>query len=484
VVRPNDTKGPAALRTRDRGAPRGVLPVAAAQVRQDEQVTAPDLIPTSDALALAESEVVDLCSELIRIDSVNAGDGSGPGEREAAEYVAEKLAEFGLDVSLHESGPRRTSLVARIEGTDSNRGALLVHGHLDVVPAFAEDWQVDPFAGEVRDGCVWGRGAVDMKDMDAMILASVRGMLRSGRKPKRDIVLCFLADEEAGGTMGSHWLAENHADLFDGCTEAIGEVGGFSLTVADQRFYLVETAEKGIGWLRLTARGRAGHGSMDNDSNAVTILAEAVARIGNHEWPLRVRGPVRSLLEESADRLGIEVDVEDPASVARVIDRLGALGTMIGATVRNTANPTMLDAGYKVNVIPGEAVAHIDGRFLPGLEEEFLQTIDELMGPHVTREYDHRDIAVETTFDGPITDVMVSSLLAEDPDARVVPYMLSGGTDAKAFSQLGIRCFGYAPLRLPPDLNFAGMFHGVDERVPVDALQFGVRVLDRFLNEA
>ena len=433
----------------------------------------------------AEDEVVSLCSELIRIDSSNYGDGSGPGERKAAEYVAEKLADVGLEVSLHESAPGRTSLVARIEGTDRDRDALLVHGHLDVVPAQAADWQVDPFSGEVRDdGCVWGRGAVDMKDMDAMVLATVRGMLRDGRRPARDVVLCFLADEEAGSVYGSHWLVDNHPELFEGCTEAIGEVGGFSLTLGQQRLYLVETAQKGIAWMRLTARGRAGHGSMINHENAVTLLAEAVARIGRHEWPLRLSAPVRALLTEAADTLGIDVDLDDPTSVNAVVERLGALGTMIGATLHHSANPTMLGAGYKVNVIPGAAEAHVDGRFLPGGEDEFLATIDRLLGPDVERTFDHHDIAVETTFDGDLVGAMRSSLLAEDPGARVVPYMLSGGTDAKAFSGLGIRCFGFAPLRLPPDLDFAGMFHGVDERVPVDGLQFGVRVLDRFLTQA
>jgi acetylornithine deacetylase/succinyl-diaminopimelate desuccinylase-like protein len=441
-------------------------------------------VTTDHTPSAAEQEVVDLCSELIRIDSSNYGDGSGPGERAAAEYVAGKLSDVGLDVVTLESAPRRTSLVARIAGTDPDRPALLVHGHLDVVPAQAADWQVDPFSGEVKDGCVWGRGAVDMKDMDAMILASVRSMLRDGRRPKRDVVLCFLADEEDGSRMGSHWLADEHAELFEGCTEAIGEVGGFSLTVADQRLYLVETAEKGIAWLKLIARGRAGHGSMANDENAVVLLAEALSRIGRHEWPMDLQKPVKALLDECTDVLGIEYDHTDLDSVRGVVDRLGALGRMIEPTLHNTINPTMLDAGYKVNVVPGEATAYVDGRFLPGHEDDFLATVDELLGEHVRREDRHRDIAVSTEFSGDLVELMRTSIQSEDPGARVVPYMLSGGTDGKAFSGLGIRCFGFAPLRLPPDLDFAGMFHGVDERVPVDGLQFGTRVLERFLLDA
>ena len=255
----------------------------------------------------AQDEVVELCRDLIRIDSSNYGDGSGPGERAAAEYVAGQLAEVGLEPEIFESADRRTSLVVRFEGEDSSRPGLLVHGHLDVVPAEARDWTHDPFAGEVVDDCVWGRGAVDMKDMDAMVLAVVRQMRREGRRPPRDLVLCFLADEEAGGKFGAHWMVDNHADLFEGVTEAISEVGGFSFTAGDQRVYLIETAQKGIHWLRLVAEGRAGHGSMVNDDNAVTALAEAVARVG----PARVAGaddPDRAARSSRRwrDALGIE----------------------------------------------------------------------------------------------------------------------------------------------------------------------------------
>ena len=426
----------------------------------------------------AQDEVVEICRELIRIDSSNYGDDSGPGERAAAEYVAGQLAEVGLEPELFESADRRTSLVVRFEGEDSSRPGLLVHGHLDVVPAEARDWTHDPFAGEVVDDCVWGRGAVDMKDMDAMVLALVRQMRREGREPPRDLVLCFLADEEAGGKLGAHWMVDHHPDQFEGVSEAISEVGGFSFTAGDQRVYLIETAQKGIHWLKLVAEGRAGHGSMVNDDNAVTALAEAVGRVGRHEWPLRMTPTVQRFLEEMADALGIEVD---PANPEPALAKLGNLARFVGATLRNTANPTMLKAGYKHNVIPQPAEAFIDCRFLPGFEDELLATIDELVGPEVRRETVIQDIAYETTFDGALVDAMVAALLAEDPGARAVPYCLSGGTDNKSFSLLGIRGFGFAPLRLPADLDFSGMFHGVDERVPLDALRFGVRVLDRFI---
>ncbi|WP_405087558.1 M20/M25/M40 family metallo-hydrolase [Microbispora sp. NBC_01389] len=422
-----------------------------------------------------EDEVVELCRDLIRIDSVNAGDNAGPGEREAAEYVAGKLAEVGLEPRILESDKGRANVVARVEGADPGRDALLLHGHLDVVPFDAADWTHHPLSGEVADGCVWGRGAVDMKDMDAMILAVVRRRLREGRRPPRDVVLVFTADEEAGGHYGAQWLADRRPELFEGCTEAVGEVGGFSVTTAKGRLYLIEAAEKGIAWMRLTAKGRAGHGSMLNGDNAVTELAEAVGRIGRHKWPVRLTPTVQAFFEEV---FGTEVRAEDAEAA---VATLGPLARMIGATLQNTANPTMLQAGYKANVIPQAATAHVDGRFLPGYEDEFFQTVDELLGPNVTREFVYHDVAVETPFKGPLVKAMADALHEEDPGSRVVPYTLSGGTDLKAFSRLGISGYGFAPLRLPEDLDFSGMFHGIDERVPVDSLQFGVRVLDRFL---
>jgi acetylornithine deacetylase/succinyl-diaminopimelate desuccinylase-like protein len=427
----------------------------------------------------AQDEVVDICRDLIRIDTSNPGDHSGPGERLAAERVAGLLAEVGLEPVVLESHPKRTSVVARIAGQDRERPALLVHGHLDVVPASAPDWRYDPFSGEIAEGCVWGRGAIDMKDMDAMMLAVVRQRRRENRRPARDIVLAFTADEEAGGTWGARFLVDKHPELFEGVTEAVGEVGGFSLTLGSQRLYLLQTAEKGMAWLRLTARGTAGHGSMVQPDNAVTELAEAIGRLGRHEWPTRLIPSVRAFLEGVCQALDIEFIPNDPT---QALSKIGAVSRIIGATLRNTVNPTVLRAGYKVNVVPQTATAEVDGRYLPGYEDEFLAELDRVLGPGVTREFIHRDIALETTPDGDLYDAMTGALLAEDPGAQVIPYCLSAGTDAKSFSRLGMRCFGFTPLRLPPDLDFSGMFHGIDERVPVDGLRFGVRVLDGFLD--
>ena len=440
--------------------------------------------PTVDPAA----EVVDLCRELIRIDTSNYGDGDGPGERKAAEYVATLLDEVGISSNLYESSPGRTSVVAQWGGAASGAGAgggaggdgLLLHGHLDVVPAAAEDWQVDPFSGEIRDGYVWGRGAVDMKDFDAMLLSVVRARQRSGRVPSRPITLCFTADEEAGGHQGAQVLVEQHAEELEHCTEAVGEVGGFSATVRGRRIYLIEAAEKGMAWMKLTARGRAGHGSMINRENAVTSLAAAVARIGTHEWPVRLTPAMRTLLAAVGDLAGEEAT---PDNAEALVAEFGGAARMLGAVIRNTVNPTMLGAGYKVNVIPTEATAHVDGRFLPGFEDEFFATLAELVGEDISVDYVSNQPPWETPYDGHLVDAMTRSLLAEDPDAIVAPYLMSGGTDAKHFRKLGMRSYGFAPLRLPADLDFTALFHGVDERVPVDALEFGARVFDRFLDD-
>jgi acetylornithine deacetylase/succinyl-diaminopimelate desuccinylase-like protein len=425
------------------------------------------------------AEVVDLCRDLIRIDTTNPGDGSGPGERQAAEHVAALLDDVGIQAELHESAPGRTSVLARWGGTTGD--PLLLHGHLDVVPFDARDWKVDPLSGEIQDGCVWGRGAVDMKDFDAILLSVIRARATAEKVPDRPIVLAFTADEEAGGHQGAEYLVKHHADMLADCTQAIGEVGGFSATVRGKRIYLIQAAEKGMAWMRLTAHGTAGHGSMRNTDNPVTRLAAAVARVGTHEWPVRLTPAMEVLLASVAELAGTEAT---PENAEALVDEFGSAARMLGAVIRNTANPTRLDAGYKVNVVPGSAQAQIDGRFLPGYEDEFFATMAELLGEGIEVDYLSNQHAVETPYEGDIVRAITSSVLAEDPDALVAPYLMSGGTDGKHWAKLGIDCYGFAPLRLPPDLDFTALFHGVDERVPVDALEFGARVFDRFLDLA
>jgi acetylornithine deacetylase/succinyl-diaminopimelate desuccinylase-like protein len=431
-----------------------------------------------------EAEVVQLCQELIRIDTSNFGSEAGPGERVAAERVAELLDEVGIECQLLEHEPRRTSVAARWEpeGLDRSLSPLLIHGHLDVVPADAADWSVPPFSGEVVDGCVWGRGAVDMKHFDAMVLSVVRARVRAGAAPRRPIQLIFTADEEAGSGLGARWLVEEHPEVLEGCREAIGEVGGFSLTVRDDlRLYPIQTAEKGMAWLNLIAEGRAGHGSLHHPENAITELSAAVAKIGAYEWPRRITDPQRDFLEAVAEAFEIDLD---PDRLEESLPRLGIIARVIGATISNTANPTMLSAGYKHNVIPSSATAGIDGRFVPGGEEEFYATIGELIGDKVRYEVVNHQPSVETQFSGELVEAMQVSLGAEDPGARAVPFLSTAGTDGKAWHRAAIRCFGFTPLRLPPELDFMSMFHGVDERVPTDSLEFGARVLDRFLDHA
>ena len=432
-------------------------------------------------------DVVEVVSRLIRFDTTNTGElETTQGEAECAHWIAEQLAEVGYQPEYVESGaPGRGNVFARIKGADSSRGALLIHGHLDVVPAEPAEWSVHPFSGAVEDGYVWGRGAVDMKDMVGMTIVVARQLKQAGIVPPRDLVFGFVADEESGGAYGAQWLVDNRPELFAGVTEAIGEVGGFSLTVprrdgGERRLYLIETAEKGLSWMRLTARGAPGHGSMVHEHNAVTAVAEAVARLGRHRFPLVLTDTVAQFLAAVGEETGLSLDA-DSTDLEGTLEKIGPMARMLKAVLHDTANPTMLKAGYKANVIPATAEAVVDCRILPGRRAAFEAEVDELIGPDVTREWITDLPSYETSFDGDLVDAMNAAVLALDPDGRTVPYMLSGGTDAKAFARLGIRCFGFSPLRLPPELDFASLFHGIDERVPIDALRFGTDVLAHFL---
>ena len=425
-----------------------------------------------------ENETITLCQEMIRIPSVNHGEGQGD-EKAMAEYVASKLAEVGIKSELIETAPNRVNVVAKVEGADQSRPGLVLHGHIDVVPVNAADWSVDPFSGVIKDGFIWGRGAVDMKDMDAMILATVRMWQRIGYKPPRNILLVFFADEEAGSNYGSRWLVKHRPEIFDGYSEAVSEVGGFSVTITgEHRLYLIEAAQKGIQWMKLTAKGTAGHGSFINRNNAVTKVADAVARIGAYEWPQLETKTSNVFFRKIAELTGNKYD---PKNVKPLLHHLGDAVKMLGATISNTANPTMLEAGYKVNVIPQSASAMVDGRFLPGHENQLQETVKKLAGDEIEIEILTRDIALEVEFAGPLVKAMCDAISGEDSAGIPVPYLMSGGTDNKALHDLGIVGYGFSPLKLPKDLDFFALFHGVDERVPIDGLKFGVRVLYEFL---
>jgi len=433
---------------------------------------------SKDQIIELENETITLCQEMIRIPSVNHGEGLGD-EKAMAEYVAKKLTEVGIKSELIETAPNRVNVVAKVEGADQNRPGLVLHGHIDVVPANAADWSVDPFSGVIKDGFIWGRGAVDMKDMDAMILATVRMWQRIGYKPPRNILLVFFADEEAGSNYGSRWLVKHRPEIFDGYSEAVSEVGGFSVTITgEHRLYLIEAAQKGIQWMKLTAKGTAGHGSFINQDNAVTKISDAVARIGAYEWPQLETKTSNFFFRKIAELTG---DKYDPKNFKPLLRHLGDAVRMLGATISNTANPTMLEAGYKVNVIPQSASAMVDGRFLPGHENQLQETIKKLAGDEIEIEILTRDIALEVEFAGPLVKAMCDAISGEDSAGIPVPYLMSGGTDNKALHDLGIVGYGFSPLKLPKDLDFFALFHGVDERVPIDGLKFGVRVLYEFL---
>ncbi|MBB5832646.1 M20/M25/M40 family metallo-hydrolase [Brachybacterium aquaticum] len=446
--------------------------------------------PTADELALLQDEAVTFTQELIRIDTTNFGGDDpetwGKGEAEAAEYVVAKLREVGLEPEVYESAPGRPTVLVTVPGEDRERGGLILHGHLDVVPAKAEDWSVDPFGGEIRDGMIYGRGAVDMKDMVGMMLAVVRHLARAGATPPRDLRLIFFADEENGSVWGAKWLVKEHPELFEGYTEAISEVGGYSITLprkddgGDVRAYLIQTAEKGYAWGRLRATGRAGHGSVPNDENAIVRLARAITAIDDHEFPIEYVASVRALFDGVTEITGVGWDEGD---IESFLPLLGGARQFVTGTLRDSANLTQLDAGYKVNVIPQTAEAGFDVRYLPGHLDDVLDLLRELIGPDVELIVDNLGIDADAPREGDLYDAMSRALQAEDPGSEVLPYCLSAGTDNKPLSTLGIAGYGFTPLQLPADLDFAPLFHGIDERVPVDAVRFGARVLLRLLGD-
>ncbi|HET7397637.1 MAG TPA: M20/M25/M40 family metallo-hydrolase [Intrasporangium sp.] len=430
----------------------------------------PEPTAAPPATSSDEPAVALLCSELIRHDS----SVRGPFERGVAERVAAELSSMSLRPVLLEPEPRRSNVVARIEGTDPTLPALLVHIHLDVVPADPSAWTVPPHSGELRDGYVWGRGAVDMKNMAAMTLEALRCLLAGGWRPRRDVVLAFVADEELGGGLGARWLVEHHRDLLEGCTEAIGEAGGFSYEYAPgRRAYLVQSGEKGIGWLRLVARGSGGHGSMLHTDNPVIRLSEALQRLERHDFGVLT-------CETTSDLVAAAKTWHGAPDGESALHATGPLAKLLVPVLRNTYNATELHAGLQHNVVPPVAEALVDGRFVPGHEAEFYSEIEELLGDLVAVEPVFSNAAVETAFTGAVPDAIVAALAAEDPHGVTVPTCLPIGTDAKHFATLGMKCFGFVPLQLPSDFDFPTMFHGADERVPVSALCFGQRVLERF----
>ena len=439
-------------------------------------------------------EVVRIAAELIRIDTTNTGGPGTVGEAEAARYVAELLVEVGGQPVLLEPEPGRTSVLLRIPGTASTAAdpcgsppapgsgqGVLVHGHLDVVPARPHEWTVDPFGGLVRDGYLCGRGAVDMKGTDAVMLTVARRWLRSGVRPRHDVTFAWLADEEAGGALGAQWLCRHRPELIAGCGTAIGEVGGFSIPIGRANLYPVMTAERAHAHLRLTARGSSGHGSISTAANPISILARAVLTLAEHPFAATDSAAVLGFLDTVGPLWGFR-----PADMPleRAVAALGPLSQLVAPALRHSVNPTMAAAGYSPNVVPGEATATLDCRVLPGRLEEFQAEIRDLLDPAVEVEFTVLTRGMQSPFDGPLIDRIRETLQRNDPLAVPVPYMVSASTDAAHFAELGMQTYGFSPLRLPRGFHFGAMFHGVDERVPVAGLEFGVTVLDDLLRNA
>ena len=437
-------------------------------------------------MELAEHALT-LCQRLLRIDTTNP-----PGnEILAAELIAEDLSAAGLEPIVLQSAPGRGNVVSRIRGT-GEEAPLLLTAHLDVVEADPSRWEHPPFCGEVHDGCLWGRGAIDMKNMAAMSVAIITRLAREGVKPKRDLIFAGVADEEAGCRYGSLWLCENHTDLVRS-EFAIGEGGGFNIQVAGKSFFTVQVAEKGVCWVRARATGEPGHGSMPREDSAVVQLSEAIARLGKQGLPRHSSESVLEFVGALASHL--------PAPLRPLIKMLGnpTLGPAVlnllpdpsvkrafRALLGNTASPTILRAGNKTNVIPPVAEAEIDGRILPGQgEEDFIRELREVLGANIELEVMHSLPPVVTEPKESSLYTVIHDVMRERaPDAPMVPFILQGFTDAKAFTSIGAKWYGFAPVKLPPTLRFADMFHGHNERIPVDGLAWGTNTLMEVVRRA
>lgn len=444
----------------------------------------------------AAAEALDDLRTLLRLDTTNP-----PGNEEAAaRFVAERLAEAGIEARLFYSGDR-PNVVARIRGDGTGGGPLLLAGHLDVVAVEREHWSQDPFAAEIVDGYLYGRGAIDMKNMVAMCLTTMRLIAKSGKRPSRDIIFAAVADEEQGCTHGSRFLVENHPDEVR-ADYMLGEVGGFSLDINGVRYYPIQIGEKGVCWFRLTALGEPGHGSAPHDANAIVRLGEALRKLGTTRLPLRrTRGTELFIRGMAAHQKGANKLLMPLLLNPLLSDRI--LGVMkkrdpvkaarMAANLANTATPTMLSAGSQTNVIPGEASAVIDGRLLPGVSiDEFFAEVRGVIGEGFRIDVLHHQPGRinERVKGDPLYELVCAKLREHDPEGHPVPNTVIGFTDAQQFGKLGTTCIGFSPLRFPAadNVEFANLFHGHDERIHVDGFTWGFKcfydVVSTFLKVA
>ncbi|MEM8953413.1 MAG: M20/M25/M40 family metallo-hydrolase [Verrucomicrobiota bacterium] len=425
-------------------------------------------------------EAVETLRGLLRIDTTNP-----PGiERPAADFVASVLAEDGIESRIIESSPGRANLVARLSGNGEAR-PLMLTSHLDVVPARAEDWRCDPFSGDEADGCIWGRGAIDMKGMTAMGIAVIRRLKRSGLRLKRDVILAAVADEEAGCAAGSRYMVREHADLID-AEYVVNEVGGFTLTIAGKRFYPIQVAEKGVAWLRVRATGEAGHSSLPAPDSCLGRLGEAMHRLAKTRLPIHVTDAAAGFVQGVAAQMSMPTRM-----VMEGLLRPGKVGEMLDvfiqnpeqkavfhALLSNTANPTMVRGGMKINVLPGEAEFEVDGRLLPGqTAADLVREVEEVIGRGFEIEVMREAPATVFSWRTPYFESIREVLAARDPEGIVVPYMAPGFTDSSEYGKTGAICYGFYPLRLPEGIVFSKLFHGVDERIPLSSFRFGIETL-------
>ncbi len=424
-------------------------------------------------------EAVQHLQALLRFDTTNP-----PGnELPAIEYVAGVLRAEGVEPIVLESAPQRGNLVARLAG-DGSLPPLLLYSHLDVVPAEPAQWTHPPFSGDIADGCIWGRGALDMKSVTVMQLMAFLNAKRQGAPLHRDVILAATSDEEIDSDVGAAWLVKHHPDLVR-AEYGLSEMGGQTVHIEGKRFYPVMTAEKGTCWLRVRATGRPGHGAVPHTDNAVVHLARALERVAARPLPLRLTLTATACVQRIAHAVGgstgllltalLQPLLHDAALWA-IPDR--SLADSLHAILHNTVSPTMLRAGSKVNVIPSEAEAWLDGRVVPGCDvETFLDEVRSRLGKSFEIEIEHASPALESPAGTPLFRSIERRLNMVDPGAVVMPYMAAGASDAKLFAQLGTHCYGFAPMLIEPGDAFDGLIHGHDERITLKALAFGVRVL-------
>jgi len=400
-----------------------------------------------------QNEALDCLRALIRLDTTNP-----PGnERIAADYIADALAAHGVESVIRESAPTRASLIARHPGTDSSKGALLLSSHTDVVPVERSGWTREPFSGEIADGCVWGRGAIDMKSKCATDLVLMTALKRAGAKPDRDVIMAAVADEEAGSDYGAKFLVERHPELVR-ASYVLNEVGGFTIHLRNRRFYPIQIAEKGFVTIKMKVTAMPGHGSMPRSDTAISRIAELITKIVKTPMRKNVSPFMRKTLEE----LGVPVD---------------SAGPLFQPMLANTVSPTILRAGYKDNVIPGEATIVLDGRTLPGEDpESFMAELREIVGPEPTFELIKTAPPAETSPNTPLFELIKETIEAADPGSRAIPWMIPGATDNKFYSKLGAACYGFSPVRLEPHMPFGSLYHGNDERLPIEGFNWGLKV--------